>query len=131
MNNNSTKKFQSTVEKRLVRHKSILDVTSKLQEATARANRATMKAVTQCGCIKVGAEKQPFSESGSLDEMVKFVQTHLEGKLCLNCSETIETEMGKAIFYYTALCVLLGFNLEKVIAHEDERINALGKYSLT
>lgn len=131
MDSNFAKKFQATVADRLVRHKSILDVTSKLQETSARVNRATMKAVTQCGCITIGAEKQPFSSTNSLEEMAKYVQTHLEGKLCPNCQEAIETELGKAMFYYTALCVILGFDLEKIITHEDQRINSLGKYSLT
>lgn len=131
MHSNSTKNFQKTVANRLVRHRSILDITSKMQEATSRVNRATMKAVTQCGCIKIGAEKQPFSSTNNLEEMAKYVQTHLEGDLCPNCQEAIETEMGKTLFYFTALCVVLGFDLQKVISHEDDRIKTLGKYSLT
>lgn len=41
--------FQNTVSKYLVRHHSILDILSKVQESTARVNRATVKTVTSCG----------------------------------------------------------------------------------
>ncbi|HAG45078.1 MAG TPA: DUF1573 domain-containing protein, partial [Clostridium sp.] len=50
--------FQNSVDECLLRHKSILDIMSKLQESEARVNRALIKSVTSCGCLKVEAEKQ-------------------------------------------------------------------------
>ena len=50
--------FQTAVEEYLIRHRSILDVLTKHQEATARVNRAVAKAVTECGCISITAERQ-------------------------------------------------------------------------
>ncbi len=50
--------FQDTVDDYLVRHRSILDVMSKLAESNARVNRAVTKAVTTCGCIGIEASKQ-------------------------------------------------------------------------
>ncbi|HHT27849.1 MAG TPA: DUF1573 domain-containing protein, partial [Firmicutes bacterium] len=38
--------FQEAVNEYLVRHRSILDILSKLQESVARTNRAVAKAVT-------------------------------------------------------------------------------------
>lgn len=49
---NTPQEIQGTAGKFLIRHKSILDATSKMQEYCARVNRAIAKAVTCCGCIK-------------------------------------------------------------------------------
>ena len=43
--------FQNQVEEVLIRHKSILDIITKLDEYTSRINRAVVKSVTSCGCI--------------------------------------------------------------------------------
>ena len=48
--------FQDIVIDSLIRHKSILDITSKFSESSARVNRAIVKAVTDCGCIKIKSE---------------------------------------------------------------------------
>ena len=52
------KDFQESVSELLIRHKSILDIMTKLEEAQSRVNRAVAKAVTNCGCIKVNGRKQ-------------------------------------------------------------------------
>ncbi|EET85405.1 conserved hypothetical protein [Clostridium carboxidivorans P7] len=49
--------FQNAVDESLLRHKSILDIMTKLQESNARINRAIAKSITNCGCIKLTAEK--------------------------------------------------------------------------
>ena len=41
--------YQSMIRDQLLRHRSILDILSKYQEATSRVNRAVIKAVTSCG----------------------------------------------------------------------------------
>ena len=53
--------FQNSVDESLLRHRSILDIITKLQESQARVNRAVAKSVTNCGCIKVEAKKQYHS----------------------------------------------------------------------
>ena len=47
--------FQDTVRQNLFHHKSILDTMSKLDESSARLNRAITKAVTACGCLNINA----------------------------------------------------------------------------
>ena len=63
--------FQDLVSKQLLRHRSILDIITKSQEACARVNRAVVKSATTCGCIKINAEKQkkPNDADISLNEI--------------------------------------------------------------
>ncbi|MDO8885981.1 hypothetical protein [Candidatus Oleimmundimicrobium sp.] len=131
MSDKICKEFQDTVSEYLIRHKSIIDVMSKLQEATAHVNRAISKAVTSCGCLKIKASKQPIPKDATLSEISEYVRTHLEGKLCPNCLEAIEAELGNTMFYLAATCTLLDLDLEKIITHENNRISTLGVYSLT
>lgn len=121
------RKFQNTVSEYLIRHRSILDVMSKIQESTAHVNRAVVEATTSCGCINIRATKQPVPEQ----EDLQFTETHVEGELCPTCYETIETHLGTTLFYITGLCGLLEFDLGKVIECEHDRISALGTFSLT
>ena len=123
--------FQKTVSLNLVRHRSILDVMTKYQDACSRVNRALAKSVTACGCLKIQAGKQDLPADASLSEMSEYVQTHLEGHLCPNCSEVIEEEMGKSMFFLAAICTLTGIDLHETIRKENDRINTLGFYSLT
>src|SRR3989449_8967695 len=73
--------FQDTVSEYLLRHRSILDVQSKLSEAAARVNRAVAKSVTTCGCISVNAVKQKFPTDVSLRELKQIMATHLAGEI--------------------------------------------------
>lgn len=123
--------FQRSVSLNLVRHRSILDVMTKYQDACSRVNRALAKSVTACGCLKVQAGKQDLPPDASLSEMSEYVQTHLEGHLCPNCSEVIEEEMGRSMFFLAAICTLTGIDLHEIIRKENDRINTLGFYSLT
>jgi hypothetical protein len=123
--------FQQTVSLSLIRHRSILDVMTKYQDACSRVNRALAKAVTSCGCLQINAGKQELPAETSLSEMSEYVKTHLEGRLCPNCSEVIEEEMGKSVFFLAAICTLTGIDLYSVIKRENDRVSTLGFYSLT
>jgi len=123
--------FQDIVGELLVRHKSILDCLTKYQEATARVNRAITKTVTMCGCVTIKAERQEFPQETSLEEAGQHTNTHLEGKLCDNCREIVEEEIGNHLFYLTALCHLLNTNLGEVLNKELSRLNTLGYFFLS
>lgn len=123
--------FQATVSEYLLRHRSILDVQTKLAEATARVNRAVAKSVTSCGCITINAEKQRFPTDVSLRELKQFMSSHLLGEMCEKCRELLETEIGTTLFYLAALCGLLDLNLKDVLEKEYKRVSALGVFNLT
>jgi len=123
--------FQDTVSQFLLRHRSILDVQTKLTEAAARVNRAVAKSVTSCGCITVNAGKQTFPADVSLRELRQFMSTHLSGEMCAKCREVVETEIGTTLFYLAALCSLLNLNLKDVLEKEYTRVSALGVFNLT
>jgi hypothetical protein len=122
--------FQDQVDEYLIRHRSVLDVLSKLQEATARTNRAFSKAVTSCGCVTVSAAKQQFPTDISLAEIRSHVNSHVGGALCERCREAIETEIGAALFYTAALCSVLDLDIEEIQKKEHSRIKSLGIYNL-
>ncbi|HEV8353064.1 MAG TPA: DUF1573 domain-containing protein [bacterium] len=124
-------RFQESVSQYLLRHRSILDVQSKLTESAARVNRALAKAVTSCGCVSVAAGRQRFPADVSLKELKQFMSTHLNGELCEKCREAVETEIGTTLFYLAAMCALLGLNLRDVVEKEYDRVSALGVYNLT
>lgn len=90
-----------------------------------------MKSVTTCGCLEIDASKQPLPEDATLSEISDYVQTHLEGKICPNCMDIVEEELGKTLFYLAAVCALLDLDFEEVLARENDRIATLGVYSLT
>jgi hypothetical protein len=123
--------FQSTVSEYLIRHQSILDILSKSQECNAKVNRAIVKAATSCGCIKIKSEKQRFNNEVSLTEMKTLLNTHTEGTLCENCREIIETELGKALFYLTALCNTLDLSLYDVLLKEHKKVSTLRIFNFT
>ncbi len=125
-----TDEFQYTVSDLLVRNKSIIDQITKFQDSNARVNRAIVKAVTQCGCIKIHAKKQNFSSEGDIEEIQKSMKTHIEGKLCNNCRDMIEKDIGRNLFYLASICNTLDLNLYDIILKELERIKMLGKYNL-
>lgn len=123
--------FQEAVSRCLVRHKSILDCTSKLDEASARVNRAIAKAVTTCGCLKVSACRQTYPSSASFSELRNYATSHLEGSLCPECRDVLESEIGRTLFYVAALCDLLDLDMEEVIKQEKGRLSTLGIFNLT
>lgn len=125
--------FQDNVQSSLVRHKSLIDIMTKLQESDARINRAIAKSVTNCGCIEIDAKKQQFPENDSnlsIDNLSECLKTHLVGNLCDSCIDVIEGEIGTHLFYLTSLCNTLGISLYDILIKENNKINTLGKYNL-
>jgi len=122
--------FQEQVDEYLIRHRSILDVQSKLQESSARINRAIAKAVTSCGCISMNATKQQFPADLGLAEVRPHLDTHITGTLCERCREAVETEIGSSLFYTAGLCNILGLDLDAIRRKEHSRIKTLGIFNL-
>lgn len=122
-------KLQAEIPNVLGRHKSILDVTSKLDEYNARTNRAIAKSVTECGCISIHASKQDVG-SDSLQDMVSKAESHIEGSLCESCEDVVETEIGTYLFYLASLCEILDLNLQTILEKEYDRVKTLGIYTL-
>ena len=122
--------FQKTVDSMLIRHQSILDIISKIQESSAKVNRAVVKAVTSCGCITIEAEKSTIPENATLADLKFILNSHLRGALCPNCKEMVETELGKQFFYLAALANTLGISIGEVLEKEDEKLKTLTVYNL-
>jgi len=123
--------FQNTVSELLIRHQSILDVLSKSQEASARINRAVVKAVTSCGCLKINAEKKSLPAEASLDDLKTLLESHLNGSLCENCKGIVESEIGRSLFYSAALCNLLDLNLYDIFIKEHKKLSTLRIFNFT
>lgn len=123
--------FQQTVSECLIRHRSILDVLSKFQEASARVNRAVAKAVTTCGCIQVDASKPQIPADISYWEIKQHMATHVKGEMCEHCVEVLEQEIGRTLFYLAGLCDVFGLDLDRLVEDERKRIATLGVFNLT
>lgn len=123
--------FQDLVSQVLIRHRSILDCLTKFQESTARVNRSIIKTVTNCGCISINAGKQQYPNTESLKDCSRIINSHLKGELCEHCREIISEEIGNHLFYLTAMCDLLGYDLSDIINAEKSRINTLGHFLLS
>jgi hypothetical protein len=122
--------FQGVVGELLIRNRSILDVLTKIQSSEGRVNRAVVKSVTHCGCIQIDGKKQTFPKEASMNELSGLVSTQVRGELCPECRQTIEKEIGGALFYLAALCNVLGISLYDAILKEKESLDTLGSYSL-
>lgn len=130
--------FQNSVEDSLLRHKSILDILTKLQESESRVNRSIIKAVTSCGCIKIKAEKQNINysiinddiENSDLSDIALPLSSHIEGSICDDCRKIIETELGNHLFYVTSLCNSLDISLYDILLKEYKNINTFEKINL-
>jgi hypothetical protein len=121
--------FQETVGEYLIRHRSILDIMAKLQEANARTNRAITKSVTSCGCVKIHAEKQHIPPDITLKDVKEHMLNHLQGQLCEHCREVVENEMGNTLFYMAALANSLDLNLYDILLKEHKKLSALGVFN--
>ena len=128
---NDLKEFQSSVDTYLIRHRSVLDVLTKLQESSARVSRSFAKAVTECGCIEVHADKQVTGTSTTYEELKECMSSHIDRQLCKDCREVLSQEMGATLFYQAALCQLMGLDLEDILDGELKRIQTLGFFHLT
>lgn len=123
--------YQNNVNESLIRHKSILDILSKLMTTEATLQRAVCHSVTSCGCIEINAAKQIYYYDNSNTELLaNKISNHLSGNLCPKCRETIESELGNNIFYLTCLCNLLDINLYDILINENKNILTLGKFTL-
>jgi uncharacterized protein YjcR len=123
--------FQQSIDACLIRHRSVLDVLSKLAESSSRINRAVAKAVTSCGCIGIDAGKQSIPPGIESIELSKHMKTHLNGELCDHCAEILEDEIGRNLFYLAALCNIFDLNLHNILVKEKERITCLGIFNIS
>jgi len=128
---NLAAEFQAAVSQYLIRHRSILDILAKLQETSARVQRAVSRAVTECGCLEVHAQRQQIPQGISYWEMRAHVSTHLSGSLCEQCREVLEMELGHNLFYLTALCEALNLQSDDILRQEMKRVTTLGVFNLT
>lgn len=131
LKNSILDEFQYTSQDLLIRNKSILDSMTKMTDSCARISRTLVKAVTQCGCIKINGEKQEIPNlTDTLEEAQAHMKTHLSGTLCENCRDLLEKDIGRNLFYLAAICNTLDLNLYDIILKELKRLKLLGKYSL-
>lgn len=125
------KNFQDQVSELLLRHRSLLDVLSKYHQSNSSVHRSSVKAITECGCIEINAKKQNYNEEMTKDQVNDILETHLTGKLCEQCKDVISAELGKNIFYMSALCNLLDINLEEVVTNESNKCSTLGFFNMS
>ncbi len=123
--------FQDAVDEYLVRHRSIFDVLTKYQEATARVNRAYAKAVTECGCVTIAAGRQEIPPDAKFRDLKHYMSDHTSGQPCDQCREVIAKEMGGSMFYLAALCNLSGLSIHDVIEQERKNLTTLGVFYLS
>jgi len=123
--------FQEQVSELLLRHRSLLDVLSKCGQANAAVNRSVVKSITECGCIAVQATKQTYSDDLSIEGTKHQMNSHVSGELCEHCKEMITTELGKNLFYMSALCNLLDVDMDEVVTKESQKCSTLGFFNLS
>jgi NTP pyrophosphatase (non-canonical NTP hydrolase) len=123
--------FQTAVDDYLIRHRSILDIMTKYQEASARVNRAFAKTVTECGCVTVNATRQQAPADIEYSNLKQFMSSHLSGEPCEQCKEVLTKELGHSLFYLAALCNLSGISLNEVMRRECNMVTTLGFFHLS
>lgn len=127
----SLQTFQDQVADLLLRHRSLLDVMSKFGQSDASVNRAITKAITECGCLEVHAKRQPYKAEMDINEAKQTLESHVQGHLCENCKDVVRSELGKHLFYMSALCNHLDINLDEVVEKESSKCNTLGIFNLS
>ncbi|RCX14023.1 DUF1573 domain-containing protein [Fontibacillus phaseoli] len=127
----SLQSFQDQVSELLLRHRSLLDVMSKMGQTNAAAVRSVTKAVTECGCVELHATKQEFEPGMSLEQAKERINQHVQGELCENCRDAISNELGRSLFYTSALCNLLGIELDEVLEKESQKCSTLGLFNMS
>lgn len=131
MDNMCLKEFQQKVDNVLIRHRSAIDILTKLQESNAKVNRAVAKSASYCGCTELHIKKQDIPEGLSLSEFKDFSSDHLEGALCEMCREKVEHEISNNVFYLVALCNLLDIDMDTLLKNfYKNQLETLGKYGL-
>jgi hypothetical protein len=131
MSVHTLREFQDQVSELLLRHRSLLDVLSKIQQTGAAVNRSVIKSITECGCIEVDAKKQPYPEDATGEQIRMLVGTHVKGALCDNCMETVQNEIGRNLFYLSALSNLLKIDLDVVVDKESRKCSTLGFFNMS
>lgn len=122
--------FQNTVSDMVLYNRSILDLLSKTQEASARLQRAITKSVTLCGCVKIETRKKIIPPEASLSDLKDLLESHLHGKMCDYCRENVEREIGQLLFYIAALSNILNIDLYDVVIKESDHIKLLGRFNM-
>lgn len=130
MNDIILDEFQNSVSESLMRHKSIIDIMTKITESDSRINRAIAKSVTSCGCISISAHKQKLPADASLENINELLSHQVEGELCGSCREVIEGEIGSHFYYLAALCDSVGVNLFDILLQQYKKLQTLGKFTL-
>src|SRR5699024_1301295 len=123
--------FQEQVSELLLRHRSILDVLSKLDQSNSSVHRSVIKSITECGCIKVNAEKQNYSEEVEPELLRKQMKSHVDGQLCDNCKDLVMGELCKNLFFLSALSNVLEIDLDEVLKKESGKCNTLGFFNMS
>lgn len=123
--------FQDAVQEGLVRHRSILDVVTKLQDSHVRVAGAVFKAATSCGCIRINAKRPQLPPDISLQQLKTYMDDHVEGEICAHCREVLEEEIGRVLFYLAAMANILDINVYDVLIKENQKVSALGLYHLS
>ncbi|NEW09690.1 DUF1573 domain-containing protein [Paenibacillus sp. SYP-B3998] len=131
MSSLTLKQFQDQVSELLLRHRSLLDVLSKFQQTNAAANRSVVKSITECGCIGIQATKQAYHSEMTLDEAKDVLGNHVSGHLCEHCTEVVSAELGRNLFYMSALSNILEVDLEKVVENESKKCSTLGLFNMS
>jgi len=131
MSVHNLKQFQDQVSELLLRHRSLLDVLSKYQQSNSTVNRSVIKSITECGCIEVDAKKQPYMVDTADDQMKPVTNTHVKGALCEQCMDIVVSELGKNLFYMSALGNLLHVDLNEVLEKESKKCSTLGFFNLS
>ncbi|QHW32646.1 DUF1573 domain-containing protein [Paenibacillus rhizovicinus] len=131
MNAPTLEQFQQQVSELLLRHRSLLDVLSKYGQSGASVNRAVAKSVTECGCIELNARKQQYEDDFNLEKAKTKLHHHITGELCEHCKEAIQNELGRNLFYMSAMANLLDIKLDDVIQRESDKCSTLGLFNLT
>lgn len=130
MDDSYCSKLQDKVSSALIRHRSVLDVLSKLQDTNARLSRSVAKAATQCGCVEINAKKQEIPTDVEFSELATIMETHINGELCEDCREVLEKEIGRSLFYLVSLCEVMGLEFKDILSKEYENVSTLGAYTL-
>lgn len=131
MSVNKLNLFQDQVSELVLRHRSLLDILSKYHQASASVHRSVSKSVTECGCIELHAKKQNYEENVSLEEASQSLQSHIDGEPCEQCRDVITSELGRNLFYMTALCNALDIDLEDVVEKESAKCATLGLFNMS
>lgn len=96
-----------------------LEQMTKLTDYTSKLNYSIIKSCTRCRCIQIDTSNHLADN------------THgCIGKLCPECIEKIEKNMGGCIYYLASLCNTFDLNLYDILIKELNKLTLLGKYHI-